>query len=91
MSRWLCGVALTAALAGDGPHHHVGRTPTPDEVRAFLTDPAPDAFAKAVDRLLASPQYGERWTRHWLDVARNADSNGIRGDETRPHVWRYRD
>ena len=50
-----------------------------------------DAFAKVVDRLLASPQYGERWGRHWLDLARYADTNGFKTDETRPNIWRYRD
>ena len=44
-----------------------------------------------VDRLLASPRYGERWARHWLDVARYADSEGFKADETRPNIWRYRD
>ncbi len=44
-----------------------------------------------MDRLLASPAYGERWARHWLDVARYADSNGFKADETRPNIWRYRD
>ena len=68
-----------------------GLPPTPDEVQAFLSDDSPDAFAKVVDRLLASPRYGERWGRHWLDLARYADSNGFKADETRPNIWRYRD
>ncbi len=68
-----------------------GLPPTPEEVQAFLADDSPDAFAKVVDRLLASPQYGERWGRHWLDLARYADSNGFKSDETRPNIWRYRD
>jgi hypothetical protein len=68
-----------------------GLPPTPDEVRSFLADDSPDAFAKVVDRLLDSPRYGERWGRHWLDVARYADSNGFKSDETRPNIWRYRD
>jgi hypothetical protein len=68
-----------------------GLPPTPEEVQAFVNDDSPDAFAKVVDRLLASPRYGERWGRHWLDLARYADTAGFKGDETRPFVWRYRD
>ena len=68
-----------------------GLPPTPEEVQAFLADQSPNAFEKVVDRLLASPHYGERWARHWLDVARYADSEGFKSDETRPHIWRYRD
>ena len=68
-----------------------GLPPTPEEVQALVSDTAPDAFDKAIDRLLASPRYGERWARHWLDLARYADSEGFKSDETRPHVWRYRD
>jgi len=68
-----------------------GLPPTQEEIQQYLSDQSPNAWEKVVDRLLASPQYGERWARHWLDVARYADSNGFRGDETRPHVWRYRD
>ena len=69
----------------------IGLPPTPQEVQAFLADNSPDAFAKVVDRLLASPEYGERWGRHWLDLARYADTNGFKSDETRPNIWRYRD
>jgi hypothetical protein len=68
-----------------------GLLPTPEEVQTFLSDSSPDAFAKVVDRLLASPRYGERWARHWLDLARYADSEGFKSDETRPNIWRYRD
>ncbi len=69
-----------------------GLPPTPEEVAAFLSDTAPDAYEKAVDRLLASPAYGERWARHWLDVAGYADSNGFTEvDSPRPHAWHYRD
>jgi hypothetical protein len=68
-----------------------GLPPTPEEVQAFVNDDSPDAFAKVADRLLASPRYGERWGRHWLDLARYADTAGFKGDETRPFVWRYRD
>ena len=68
----------------------IGLPPTPKEVATFVADDSPEAFAKLVDRLLASPRYGERWGRHWLDVARYGDSNG--GDENHdyPHAWRYR-
>ncbi len=71
-----------------------GLPPTPDEVKNFLDDKAPDAYAKVVDRLLASPTYGERWARHWLDVARYADSldsRGSGGDGDIAQAWRYRD
>ncbi len=68
-----------------------GLPPTPEEVRAFLDDDSPDAFAKVVDRLLASPRYGETWARHWLDLARYAESEGFKSDETRPNAWRFRD
>jgi uncharacterized protein DUF1553/uncharacterized protein DUF1549 len=68
-----------------------GLPPTPEEVAAFVADNSPDAFEKVVDRLLASPQYGERWGRHWLDLARFAESEGFKADEARPNAWRYRD
>ncbi len=68
-----------------------GLPPTPEQTQAFLNDSAPNAFEKVIDQLLASPQYGERWARHWLDLARYADSEGFKSDETRPNVWRYRD
>ena len=69
----------------------IGLPPSPEEVEAFLADKSPTAFEKVVDKLLASPQYGERWGRHWLDLARYADSAGFKADETRPNLWRYRD
>jgi uncharacterized protein DUF1549/uncharacterized protein DUF1553 len=68
-----------------------GLLPTPEEVREYVSDTSPEAWAKVVDRLLASPRYGERWARHWLDLARYADSEGFKSDETRPNIWRYRD
>jgi mono/diheme cytochrome c family protein len=69
-----------------------GLSPEPAEVQAFLRDDAPDAYERAVDRLLASPRYGERWGRFWLDLAGYADSEGKREqDLPRPHAWRYRD
>lgn len=68
-----------------------GLLPTPEEVDAFLADDSPRAFAKVVDRLLASPAYGERWARHWLDVARYSDSNGLGLNVALTNAWRYRD
>ncbi len=68
-----------------------GLPPTPAEVAAFVNDRSPKAFARVVDRLLASPRYGEKWARHWLDLARYAETDGFNGDHTRPHIWRYRD
>ena len=68
-----------------------GLPPTPQEVQSFLGDESPQAFATVVDRLLASPRYGERWGRHWLDVARFAESTAHDGNGAYPHAWRYRD
>ncbi|MFL5245470.1 MAG: PSD1 and planctomycete cytochrome C domain-containing protein [Gemmataceae bacterium] len=71
-----------------------GLPPTPEEIDNFLHDQSPDAYAKVIDRLLASPHYGERWGRHWLDVVRYADSfdaRGIGGQGDIPAAWRYRD
>ncbi len=68
-----------------------GLLPSVEEVNSFEADRSPAAFAKVVDRLLASPRYGERWGRHWLDVARLADSTGMDEDNLYPHAWRYRD
>jgi hypothetical protein len=69
----------------------VGLPPPPAEIRAFYADSSPAAFEKLVDRLLASPQFGERWGRHWLDVARYAESSGKDANIAYPHAWRYRD
>ena len=69
----------------------LGLPPSPEEVRRFVEDPSSDAYEKLVDRLLASPQYGERWGRHWLDVARYADSTGFESDLYYRNAWRYRD
>jgi hypothetical protein len=69
----------------------VGLPPSEAERHAFLSDDAPDAFARVVDRLLASPRYGERWARHWLDVVRYADSNGMDDNLAYSDAWRYRD
>lgn len=68
-----------------------GLPPTPAEIDAFLADKAPDAFEKVIDRLLASTAYGERWGRHWLDVARYSDSNGLDENLVYLNAWRYRD
>src|SRR6185436_1712941 len=82
----------------------IGLPPTPEQVDAFLSDNSPDAYAKVVDRLLASTQYGERWGRHWLDIARYADGAARRGGaagmvflgygmarDGYANTWRYRD
>ncbi|HET6880715.1 MAG TPA: DUF1553 domain-containing protein [Pirellulales bacterium] len=69
----------------------VGLPPSPDEVEAFIADTSPRAYEELVDRLLASPHYGERWARHWLDVARYAESQGFERDRLRPNSWQYRD
>ncbi|HLF94920.1 MAG TPA: DUF1549 domain-containing protein, partial [Planctomycetota bacterium] len=68
----------------------IGLPPTPEEVEAFLSDDSPQAFERVIDRLLASPHYGERWGRHWLDAARYADSAGNATDFPIPQAWRYR-
>ena len=68
-----------------------GLPPSLEEIEEFLADESPRAFANLIDRLLASPHYGERWGRHWLDVARYADSTGVDEDKPYVHAWRYRD
>lgn len=68
-----------------------GLLPTPEQVRAFVADDSDDAFERLVNGLLDSPQYGERWARHWLDVVHFADSHGCEHDVKRDHAWRYRD
>jgi hypothetical protein len=68
-----------------------GLPPTPEELQAFLDNKSKDAFEMVVDRLLASPRFGERWGRHWLDVARYAETNGRDQNASYPHAWRYRD
>ena len=69
----------------------LGLPPSPEEIDRFCRDPDPDAFGRAVDRLLESPHYGERWARHWLDLVRYAESDGYKADDYRPEAWRYRD
>ena len=68
-----------------------GLPPSPEQTEAFVADPDPDAYARLIDALLASPRYGERWGRHWLDVAGYSDSVGNAADELRPQSWEYRD
>ncbi len=69
----------------------IGLPPTPADVHAFLADKSPDAYERVIDRLLASPHYGERWGRHWLDLVRYADTNGADENHALPNAWRYRD
>jgi mono/diheme cytochrome c family protein len=68
-----------------------GLPPSPERVEAFVRDGSPEAYLKLVDELLASPRYGERWARHWLDIAHYADTHGFERDQLRPNAWRYRD
>ena len=69
----------------------IGLPPTPEQTDRFLADAAPNAYEKVIDDLLASPHYGERWGRHWLDLARYAESHGYEQDYDRPNAWHYRD
>jgi hypothetical protein len=69
----------------------IGLPPTPEEIQAFVSDQSPVAYERLIDRLLASPQYGERWARHWLDVVRFAESGGFENNLARPNAWPYRD
>jgi hypothetical protein len=69
----------------------IGLPPSPEEVEAFVADESPRAFERVVDALLASPHYGERWGRHWLDLVRYAETNSYERDGAKPFVWRYRD
>ena len=68
-----------------------GLPPSPEDLQAFLNDQSPDAYTQLVDRMLASPHYGERFARHWLDIAHYADTHGFERDKRRPNAWRYRD
>src|SRR6266568_6795830 len=65
--------------------------PTPEQAEAFANDPSPDAFPRAVDALLASPHFGERWARHWLDLVRYAETRGHEYDYPAPNAYQYRD
>src|SRR5690606_30150335 len=69
----------------------VGLPPTPEEIEVFVADPDPQAYERLVERLLASPGYGERWGRHWLDVVKYADTCGYDKDKLRSNAWPYRD
>jgi hypothetical protein len=69
----------------------IGLPPSPEEIAAFLKDDSPEAYEKAVDRLLSSPHYGERWARHWLDVVRYGETDGFERNTARPNAWHYRD
>src|SRR5206468_1700694 len=69
----------------------IGMPPSLEETQAFEKDPSPQAYEKVIDKLLADPRYGERWARHWLDLARYAESDGYAIDSERPTAWRYRD
>ncbi len=69
----------------------LGLPPSPEEVQQFVDDSSPNAYDNLVERYLSSPQYGERWGRHWLDLARYADSSGFHNDLDRPWAWKYRD
>ncbi len=69
----------------------LGLPPSPEQIEQFVNDPRPDAYERMVDQALASPHYGERWGRHWLDLARYADSDGYEKDRPRPWAWRYRE
>ena len=69
----------------------IGLPPAPEELKAFVEDPDPQAYENLVDRLLNSPRYGERWARHWLDVVQYADTHGYDKDQPRPNAWPYRD
>ena len=83
--------ATRAALLRRASYDLTGLPPTLAEIRAFEQDTSRDAWEKQIERLLASPHYGEKWARHWLDIVRYAESNGFERDGEKPFVWRYRD
>ncbi|MCW1915647.1 DUF1553 domain-containing protein [Luteolibacter sp. GHJ8] len=85
------GEASKPALLRRLSYDLTGLPPSLEDIKAFEADTSPDAWSKQVDRLLASPQYGEKWARHWLDLVRYAESNGFERDNEKPFVWRYRD
>ena len=84
------GRADKVALIRRATFDLTGLPPNPDDVASFLADESPDAFARVVERLLASKHYGEKWGRHWLDIVRYADTAGETADFPAPHAWRYR-
>ena len=79
------------ALLRRATYDITGLPPTAEELHNFLADNSPQAWERVVDRLLASPHYGEKWARHWLDLVRYADTNSFERDGNKPHAWRYRD
>jgi mono/diheme cytochrome c family protein len=79
------------ALVRRASYDLTGLPPTPEEVDAFVGDDSPVAYERLVERLLASPRYGEKWARHWLDLVRFAETNSFERDNPKPHAWRYRD
>lgn len=83
--------AEKAVLVRRAYYDLLGLPPTPEQVDAFVNDNSPDAWEKLIDQLLASPHYGEKWGRHWLDVVRYAETNGYERDGPKPYAWRYRD
>ena len=84
-------LADRATLIRRATYDLTGLPPTPEETDLFVSDKAPDAYDRLIERLLASPRYGEKQARHWLDVVRYADSDGFSNDYERPNAWRYRD
>jgi mono/diheme cytochrome c family protein len=80
-----------AALLRRVTYDLIGLPPTPEEIAAFVNDRSPNAYEKVVDRLLASPHYGEKWARRWLDLVRYAETNSFERDDPKPFAWRYRD
>jgi uncharacterized protein DUF1549/uncharacterized protein DUF1553/cytochrome c len=80
-----------ATLARRAYYDLIGLPPTPEQIDEFVNDRSPDAWGKLIDKLLASPHYGEKWGRHWLDVVRYAETNGYERDGIKPYAWRYRD
>ena len=80
-----------ATLIRRATYDLTGLPPTPEEVAAFAADQLPDAYERLIDRLLASPHYGEKWARHWLDLVRYADTNGFERDSDKNSAWKYRD
>jgi len=83
--------ASRLALIRRATYDLTGLPPAPEEAEAFAADPAPDAYEKLLERLLASPRYGEKWGRHWLDLVHFAETNGYERDGDKPNAWRYRD
>lgn len=85
------GPAAKEALVRRAYYNLTGLPPSPEDVQEFLADESPDAWSRLIDELLASPQYGEHWGRHWLDLVRYAETNSYERDGAKPSVWRYRD